>query len=100
MSHRWDEPSSPDPSGVQLGAIRAHLRAHPQIKRVWLDYCCMPQGHARTESEQLAFGLMLRTNPNPNPNPKPILTLSLNLTRYEAKYAALSEELGGAKVRG
>ena len=71
MSHRWDEPSAPDPSGVQLGAIRAHLRAHPQIKRVWLDYCCMPQGHARTESEQLAFGLMLRTNPNPNPNPNP-----------------------------
>ena len=60
VSHRWDEPSAPDPSGVQLGAIRAHLRAHPQIKRVWLDYCCMPQGHERTDSEQLAFGLMLR----------------------------------------
>ena len=43
---------------------------------------------------------MPRTNPNPIPIPNPILTLTLTLTRYEAKYAALSEELGGAKVRG
>ena len=60
VSHRWDEQGTPDPSGVQLGAIRDYLRANPHIKRVWLDYCCMPQGHARTECEQQAFGYMLR----------------------------------------
>ena len=60
VSHRWDKKEFPDPKGVQLGAIRAHLCDNPHIKRVWLDYCCMPQGDERTKSEKRAFDLMLR----------------------------------------
>ena len=69
VSHRWDEVETPDPSGVQLVALRDYLQERPHIKRVWLDFCCIPQKEAdgdevpnggRSEAEQQTFALMLR----------------------------------------
>lgn len=64
ISHRWDEKDAPDPSGFQLEAIRTFLRMRPEIKRVWIDFCCMPQSDAasgeRTEGEKQYFSLMLK----------------------------------------
>jgi len=64
ISHRWDERETPDPSGVQLEAIRTFLIERQHIKRVWIDYCCMPQAseatHERTEEERQLFSLMLK----------------------------------------
>ena len=42
MSHRWEARLKPDPDGVQLDAILAHLDAHPEVTHVWYDYACMP----------------------------------------------------------
>uniref|UniRef100_A0A6T8Z4W3 Heterokaryon incompatibility domain-containing protein n=1 Tax=Haptolina ericina TaxID=156174 RepID=A0A6T8Z4W3_9EUKA len=58
VSHRWDRPEEPDPSGTQLKALKRFLRAHTQYEYVWVDYSCMPQGE-RTKEEQEAFNLML-----------------------------------------
>jgi len=65
VSHRWDEPSEPDPSGMQLAAMRSYLRDRPHVSRVWIDYCCMPQNTGtevdiRTAEERQLFALMLR----------------------------------------
>ena len=57
-SHRWLNPQRPDPDGVQLATIKAFLNKHKQIKRVWFDEWCMPQGD-RTEEEQQSFDMML-----------------------------------------
>jgi len=38
ISHRWDERETPDPSGVQLEAIRTFLIERQHIKRVWIEY--------------------------------------------------------------
>ena len=38
ISHRWEAPETPDGLGVQMNALREHLRAKPQIKYVWYDY--------------------------------------------------------------
>ena len=38
VSHRWEQPDTPDPSGVQLQAIREHLQVCPSIKLVWYDF--------------------------------------------------------------
>lgn len=66
VSHRWDDAHEPDPTGVQLGAIRAHLRERPEVKRVWIDYSCMPQKNegsefnTRDNAEKQTFALMLK----------------------------------------
>ena len=44
VSHRWEEKGMPDPQGVQLRVIKEELDARPEIVRVWIDWCCMPQG--------------------------------------------------------
>ena len=58
ISHRWmtegtAEPrrAPPDPKGVQLAAIKEHLETHPNIKYVWLDWCCMWQGDKEGERD-------------------------------------------------
>mmetsp|Transcript_20026 Transcript_20026/g.40664 ORF Transcript_20026/g.40664 Transcript_20026/m.40664 type:complete len:517 (-) Transcript_20026:44-1594(-) len=59
VSHRWEQPDSPDPSGAQVTEIRAYLRAHPGIKFVWYDFWCMAQGK-RTDAEKAEFKAMLK----------------------------------------
>ena len=41
---RWTTPDDPDPSGEQLAELRAFLREHRDVDRVFYDYACMPQG--------------------------------------------------------
>ena len=36
VSHRWDRPEEPDPSGAQMKATKRVLRANPNIEYVWL----------------------------------------------------------------
>ena len=36
VSHRWDQPVEPDPSGAQMEAVKRVLRANPQYEYVWL----------------------------------------------------------------
>ena len=38
ISHRWETPTNPDPSGVQMEEIKQYLKAHRNIKFVWCDY--------------------------------------------------------------
>ena len=58
VSHRWDDPSQPDPGGDQLREIRSHLHLNPQIELVFYDYSSMPQGR-KLPHEQLEFKRML-----------------------------------------
>jgi len=68
VSHRWEDPATPDETGAQLAAIKAHLLAHPEIQFVWFDYSCMPQRSSglspdeddRTPAEKAEFDLMLK----------------------------------------
>ena len=59
VSHRWEKPHLPDPSGVQMIEVHRFLLSHPKIKFIWMDYPCMPQGE-RTTSEQAEFKRMLQ----------------------------------------
>ena len=36
VSHRWDRPNEPDPTGAQMKASKRMLRANPQYEYVWL----------------------------------------------------------------
>ena len=47
------------PEGLQLAAIKAHLKAHEGIKLVWFDAWCLPQGNQRTDAEIADFKRML-----------------------------------------
>jgi ribosomal protein L13E len=64
VSHRWEDPATPDGTGAQLAAIKAHLLAHLEIQYVWFDYSCMPQRSKnqddRTPAEKAEFDLMLK----------------------------------------
>ena len=60
ISHRWEAPGEPDGKGMQLAAIREHLRRRPEIELVWYDYWCMPQGEHRTPEEVAEFQVMLQ----------------------------------------
>ena len=67
VSHRWEDSATPDETGAQLAALKAHLRAHPEVQYVWFDYACMPQRSSgcpqdkddRTPAEKAEFDLML-----------------------------------------
>jgi hypothetical protein len=61
VSHRWETPNTPDPSGAQLCALRAYLESHRQVKYVWVDYHCMPQGAEKTAAERVRFRWMLQS---------------------------------------
>jgi hypothetical protein len=39
VSHRWDRPEEPDPTGAQMKAIKRMLRANPQYEYMWLVRC-------------------------------------------------------------
>ena len=64
ISHRWEEQAEPDRFGLQLKAIKEHLKENPDIKWVWYDYSCMPQKEQdgtdkRSVPQMVEFGLML-----------------------------------------
>ena len=66
VSHRWMEPTQPDPDGEQLKAIKTFLNSSDgkRIKLVWIDGGSMPQhqpaiGLTRSEQDTTAFQLML-----------------------------------------
>jgi hypothetical protein len=44
VSHRWEDPSRPDPTGEQLRSVRAYLQteAGRRFTLVWYDYSCLP----------------------------------------------------------
>ena len=68
VSHRWEDPATPDETGAQLAALKAHLLAHPEIQYIWFDYSCMPQRSSglspdqddRTPAEKAEFDHMLK----------------------------------------
>jgi hypothetical protein len=66
ISHRWMEPTQPDPDGEQLKAIKAFLvsSAGKRIELVWIDGGSMPQhqptvGLIRSEQDTADFKTML-----------------------------------------
>ena len=59
VSHRWFNRAQPDKDGLQLHEIKEHLVKHEELKFVWFDYWCMPQGE-RTPAEDVAFLHMLK----------------------------------------
>jgi hypothetical protein len=59
VSHRWETPTDPDPTGAQALAVQAYLKAHPEINAVWFDFSSMPQGENKTLSESAEFKEML-----------------------------------------
>jgi hypothetical protein len=59
VSHRWETPTDPDPTGAQALAVQAYLKAHPEIDAVWFDFSSMPQGQKKTERESAEFKEML-----------------------------------------
>ena len=58
VSHRWFDKTEPDYDGQQLKRVQEYLRRHPDVKYVWFDYWCMPQGE-KTASEKQYFNWML-----------------------------------------
>jgi len=59
VSHRWETPTDPDPTGEQALVVQAYLKAHPEIDSVWFDFSSMPQGKNKTQSEKAEFKEML-----------------------------------------
>ncbi len=59
VSHRWETPTDPDPTGAQALAVQTYLKAHPEIDTVWFDFSSMPQGRDKTLSESAEFQEML-----------------------------------------
>ena len=41
------------PDTLLVRAILAHLDSHPNIKFVWYDYWCLPQGERTPEEEMV-----------------------------------------------
>ena len=54
QSYRWRTKDDPDPDGEQLAAVRKHVREHPEIKYVFIDFPCLPQGE-RDGKDKIAF---------------------------------------------
>lgn len=38
VSHRWETPRHPDPSGAQLREMKKELQRRPEITMVWYDF--------------------------------------------------------------
>ena len=45
FSHRWFEPTHPDPENVKLLMAQEFVHAHPAVDAVWMDWLCVPQSH-------------------------------------------------------
>ena len=62
FSHRWFDPSHPDPENVKLTKAQAYVNSHPAVESVWMDWLCMPQkqgGPPRTGEEEEYFSATL-----------------------------------------
>ena len=59
VSHRWETSDVCDPTGEQLERPREHLRQHPEILNVFVDFMCLYQGHGRTPEQKAQFQLQL-----------------------------------------
>ena len=60
ISHRWMSPKVADVDGAQLTAIQKHLAdSGREIKYVWMDYSCMPQGEEKTAVQRADFKRMI-----------------------------------------
>ena len=44
ISHRWEDPTHPDPACTKLKELKKLLPTRPDIEGVWLDFTCLPQG--------------------------------------------------------
>ena len=44
LSHRWDTKKHPDPSMVKKRKLIEILLRNKDIKGLWIDFCCLPQG--------------------------------------------------------
>lgn len=53
VSHRWEQPGSPDPYGEQLRVIQRELRKNPNIELVWIDVRVL-------DSNPLELGALIR----------------------------------------
>lgn len=51
ISHRWQQLGHPDPNGEQLQEIRTYLQANIEVRFVWLDFWCLPQGKRDNAAE-------------------------------------------------
>lgn len=58
VSHRWDAPDHPDPTGWQIDALHQFAAEQEGHERMpcyfWYDFICLPQG-SRTSSEEQIF---------------------------------------------
>jgi hypothetical protein len=69
VSHRWEDWATPDETGAQLAALKAHLMDRPEVQYIWFDYSCMPQRSSicppdkddRTPAEKAEFDHMLKS---------------------------------------
>merc|ERR1719284_1255233 len=58
FSHRWFEPTHPDPQNVKLLKAQEFVHAHPAVDAVWMDWLSVPQSHGgppRTKDEEDYF---------------------------------------------
>jgi len=77
ISHTWFEKGNHfDPHNVKMEALSSYLQNHKEIREVWLDWGCLPQGE-RTCDEQALFN---RTLPVVN-----FLYLGTNVLRIVGK---------------
>merc|ERR1712136_252820 len=58
VSHVWLTREHPDPEGEQAEVIREFLHKRPEIEKVWIDWCCLPQGN-KSEAEKAFFSQSL-----------------------------------------
>ena len=62
FSHRWFEPTHPDPENAKLLKAQQFVHAHPAVDAVWMDWLCVPQSHGgppRTADEDAYFSATL-----------------------------------------
>ena len=63
ISHRWEDPTHPDPACTKLKELKKLLPTRPDIEGVWLDFTCLPQGdkdkeeHDRGDVETIAHSV-------------------------------------------
>merc|ERR1711879_752015 len=59
LSYSWQCKAHPDPDGRKADVFREFLQGHSEIKRVWIDWCSLPQKE-RSKQEHLTFQEGLR----------------------------------------
>lgn len=80
VSHRWELSGNPDPNGCQQKALCAYLNdTGKDVKWLWYDYWCTPQGPGRTPCQnELYMYTLKRIN---------LMYLSLNVViLYDKQY--------------